>query len=573
MTRFLSILALLLAALLAPAAHAQNDWAGDWHGTLATPNGTLRLVLTIRAGADGAMTAELESVDQAPGQKIPVAPVAIADGRLTFSIPRIGASYEGVWDAGAGRFSGFFVQSGRLPLDFERGAGAAQPVIAGLDGVWEGSVNRNGVDLRLRIRIATGTLGTVASFDSPDMMAEGLPVTGLARDGRDVTFTVPAGNSTFRGTLAEDGGRIGGTWTRPGFPDAAVAFVRRQGAAAPRARPQMPRPPFPYRSEEVRFANPRAPSVALAGTLTLPAGRGPFAAAILISGSGPQDRDESVWGHKPFAVLADHLTRRGIAVLRYDDRGTGASAGAYAGATSADFATDANAAFAFLEARPDIDRRAIGFVGHSEGGLIAPLAAVDNREAAFLVLMAGPGTDTSRLMEAQRRALGQSQGASAADLDRSAPLQQRLYAILASGRGAADAEAALNAAMTEDAMQAAGMPPAARAAMIRMVLDPWYRWFARYDPAPVLARVRVPVLAINGALDRQVVAAENLAGIRAAMAGNRDLTATELPGLNHLFQTARTGGIGEYADIEETMAPAALTTISDWIRARFVRRR
>lgn len=570
MTRIISILALLLAALLAPAAYAQENWAGDWHGTLTTPNGALRLVLTIRAGADGALTGELESVDQAPGQKMPVAPIAIADGRLSFAIPPIGASYEGTWDAGAERFSGTFVQGARLPLDFARGAGAAQPVIAGLDGIWEGSVTRNGVDLRLRLRIVTAALGTIAAFDSPDMMAIGLPVTGLARDGRNVTFTVPAGDSTFRGTLDGDGNRMSGSWTRTGSPEAQVAFVRRQGpiAAAPRARPQLPRPPFPYRAEEVRFANPRAPGVTLAGTLALPQGRGPFPAAILISGSGPQDRDESVWSHKPFAVLADFLTRRGIAVLRYDDRGVGASTGTYSGATSADFATDANAAFAFLRARPEIDRGAIGFVGHSEGGLIGPLAAADNPQVAYLVLMAGPGTATSSLMEAQRRAIGESQGASAADLDQGEAIQRALFAISAGDLSDADARAAMRTRLEEVAL-----PPAQRDAMIERVLDPWFRWFARYDPAPVLARIRVPVLALNGSLDRQVIAGPNLAGIRAAMSGNRDVAIAELPGLNHLFQTARTGAVGEYADIEETMAPRAMATIADWIRARFPRRR
>lgn len=566
MTRLVSILAFVLAALLAPAAQAQapDNWAGDWHGTLATPTGGLRLILTIRAGADGALTGELESLDQAPGQKIPVAPIAIANGRLTFAIPPIGASYEGVWDAATDLFSGTFIQGARLPLDFARGAGAAQPVVAGLDGVWGGSVTRNGVDLRLILRINTGPLGTIALLDSPDMMAMGLAVSGLSRDGQNVRFSIPAGDSAFQGML--DGDRMSGTWTRTGAPDARVMFTRRQGAAAPgpRARPQMPRPPFPYRAEQVAFANPRAPGVTLAGTLTLPQGRGPFPAAILISGSGPQDRDESVWSHKPFAVLADFLTRRGIAVLRYDDRGVGASTGTYSGATSADFATDANAAFAFLRARPEIDRRAIGLIGHSEGGMIGPLAAVDNRQVAFLVLMAGPGTATSGLMEAQRRAIAQSQGASAADLDQSEPIQRAVFAISAGDLNDADARAALRARL-----DAAGLPPAQRDAMIERVLDPWFRWFARYDPAPVLARIRVPVLALNGSLDRQVIAGPNLAGIRAALAGNRDVTVAELPGLNHLFQTARTGGVGEYADIEETMAPGAMATIADWIGARF----
>lgn len=560
-------LLVLLALLIAAPAQAQGNVAGDWHGTLTTPGGALRLILTIREGESGALTAELESPDQAPGRKIPVAAIAVADGRMTVSIPAIGATYEGRWQAGADRFSGTFTQGAALPLDLARGIGERGAVIAGLDGVWRGTVNRNGVDLRLVLRVATGPLGTIASFDSPDLMAFGLPVAGLSRDGDVVAFTVTASGARYRGTLAGD--RMTGTWTLPGTPDTQVVLTRGGTAAGPRARPQLPRPPLPYRAEEVRFANGRAPDVTLAGTLTLPPGRGPFPAAILISGSGAQDRDESLLGHKPFAVLADHLTRRGIAVLRYDDRGFGASTGTQAGATSADFATDADAAFAFLRARAEIDRRAIGFVGHSEGGLIGPLAAADNPAVAYLVLLAGPGTRTSALMESQRRAIGQSVGMSEAELDRAAPLQQRLFAIAASDASAVDAEDAMLAALSADA----AIPAAMRDGTIQRALDPWFRWFARYDPAPVLARIAVPVLAINGSLDRQVLAAENLAGIRAALARNRDATVIELPGLNHLFQTARTGAIGEYADIEETFAPAALETISVWINARFGRHR
>lgn len=570
----LSIAAVFFLFLLAPAARAQPAWTGDWHGTIATPTGGLRLVLTIHAGAGGALTAELESIDQAPGQKIPVTPIAIANGRMTFSIPAIGATYDGAWQSEANRFHGTFHQGADVPLDFERGAGAVNPVVAGLDGRWQGSINRNGVELRLIVRISTGIHGTIASLDSPDQMAAGVPIAGLTRDHRVVTFDVPVTSSHYRGALSDDGNRIDGTWTRAGYPDAAVNFVRAQPSAAtqPRLRPQTPRPPFPYRSEEVHFANPRGAGVTLAGTLTLPDGHGPFAAAILITGSGPQDRDETLLGHKPFAVLADFLTRHGIAVLRYDDRGVGGSSGTYAGATSADFATDANAAFAYLRTRREIAANAIGFVGHSEGGMIGPLAAIDNPQVGFLVLMAGPGTDIRSLMEAQRRAIGQSMGASTADLDRSAPIEAQLFAISASERSDADARAAARAELTDAALAAAGIPVTQRDAMIDRVMDPWFRYFARYDPAPALRRIRVPVLAINGSLDRQVVPAANLAAIRAALAGDSDVTITELPGLNHLFQTAHSGGVGEYADIEETMAPAALVAIADWINHRFPRR-
>lgn len=573
MMRIVFLFAFLVSFLVAPAAYSQEGWAGDWHGTLATPGGALRLVLTIREGAAGALTAELESPDQAPGRKIRVDTIAIAGGRMTFAVPALHVSYEAVWHPETGRFSGTFTQGGGIPLELARG-GLALPVIAGLDGAWQGNVVRNGVPLRLILRVTTGANGTVASLDSPDMLAMGLPVADLARDGASVSFAVPAGQSRYRATLAPDGSGMTGTWSRTGSPDAEVTLVRgAQAAASPPRRPQTPHPPFPYRAEEVRFDNARAPGVTLAGTLTLPPGRGPFPAAILITGSGPEDRDETIFGHKPFAVIADRLSRAGIAVLRVDDRGVGASTGSQTGATSADFATDANAAFAFLRARPEIDPHAIGFIGHSEGGMIGPLAMRDNPETAFLVLLAAPGTPIRQLMEAQRRAIGHSLGQSDAELDRAMVVQDAFFAAAISGEDAAAAAARLRATLTDDMLRAAGTPSSARDQLVRMAADPWFRSFARYDPVPALARIRVPVLALNGSLDEQVVARENLAGIRAALSGNPDATVRELAGLNHLFQTARTGSPGEYVDIEETFAPAALDLISDWIRSRFVRGR
>jgi len=570
MKRMIASLILLLSALLAALAQAPapDDWTGNWNGTLTTPSmGELRLVVVVVRGADGALTAELASPDQGPG-RMPIPQFAIDDGRMRFALPAIRASYEGVWQPAEERFAGTFTQGMALPLNLSR-AVAARALIAGLDGRWEGSVTRNGAVLRLILRISTTPeAGTFAQLDSPDLMATNLPVAGLAREGQSVSFAIPAGASRFRGTLSPDGNRLTGIWSRTGSPDAEVSFARAgQAAALPPRRPQNPPPPFSYRVEEVGFDNGRAPGVRLAGTLTLPQGPGPFPAAILISGSGPQDRDEALLGHRPFAVLADRLTRQGITVLRYDDRGIGASTGSYVGATSSDFATDANAAFAFLRGRADIGP--IGFVGHSEGGMIGPLAMRDNEDVAFLVMMAGPGTRIPQLMDGQRRAVGRSQGQSEEQLEQGAPLHRDLYAIAASERGDADARTAMRAALDDERMQGGAIPPAGREAIIDQLLDPWFRHFARYDPAPVLARIRVPVLAINGALDRQVVAAENLAGIRVAMAANRDLTVTELPGLNHLFQTARTGGIGEYAEIEETMAPAVPDMIAAWIGARF----
>lgn len=570
MKKLISILMLLVAMLVAAPAAAQDNWAGDWHGTLTTPRGQLRLVLTLRQAQGGALTAELESIDQAPGQKIPVPTVALASGRLTFAIPAFGLTYEGVLDPTGNRFNGTVHQSSDLPLMLDRGPFPAEPVIAGLDGIWDATANRRGAILHLVLRVTTGPGGTIASFDSPDQLAMSLPVRGLTRDGDAVRFALPSGNTNFTGTLT--GGRLSGHWA----DGAESTFTRRAAgaaeAAAPR-RPQTPRPPFPYRAEEVQVPNPRAAGVTLAGTLTLPQGRGPFPAAILITGSGAQDRDETLFGHKPFAVLADYLARHGIAVLRYDDRGIAHSTGRFAGATSADFATDANAAFAFLAARQEIDRRAIGFVGHSEGGMVGPIAAMANPQVAFLVLLAGPGTPTRQLLEAQRVAIARSQGATQAAIDRTTPVQAEMVNVAAGPLDQAAARAALLASFNETRLRELDISAAQRDAMITTMLDPWFRWFLRYDPAPALRHFRGPLLALNGSLDRQVLPGANLAGIRAATAGHRDVTVTELPGLNHLFQTARNGGVGEYGTIEETMAPVVLGIVADWIRARFPARR
>ena len=241
MRKFVSLLALILVGLLAAPAQAQANWAGDWHGTLTTPRGELRMLLTIRAGADGALTAELESVDQAPGQKIPVPTIAVAGGRLTFAVPVFSLTYEGTWDAAGNRFNGTLHQGADLPLSLERGAFPAQPVVLGLDGHWDGTVRRNNAELRFALRVTTGPGGTIASLDSPDQLAMGLPVSGLTREGANVRFTVPAGNTSFTGTLA--GERLSGRWTDGGettFVRRAAGRARRGAAAAADSAPALP---------------------------------------------------------------------------------------------------------------------------------------------------------------------------------------------------------------------------------------------------------------------------------------------------------------------------------------------
>jgi pimeloyl-ACP methyl ester carboxylesterase len=574
--RLLLVLAVLLGVFAAGRATAQGapDIAGAWSGAVALPTGDLTLVLYVQRGDDGALSAQIENFDQNPGNKAEITEITASGGTLDFKVAPISAHYQGTWDAAAQQWKGTLNQGQAMPLNFARGAPPPHPVVAGLDGVWEGSIERNGVKLRQVIRVRTIKQGTFALYDSPDQLAMGIPIPDLARDGQAVTLSVFRGLAKFAGTLSDDGKQLTGTWTAPNQPDVTMTFAHREFlASAPVLnRPQTPREPFPYRAEDVAFDNPAFADVHLAGTLTLPEGEGPFPAAIMITGSGGQDRDEAMLDHKPFAVIADHLTRHGIAVLRFDDRGVGQSKGNYAAATSADLATDANAAFAYLATRPEIRHDAIGMIGHSEGGMIGPIAMAANDKVAFFVSLAGPGTNLDQLMLSQRRLLTTQMGLSEEEIDRQEPIMAALFKAI---RDAETPEAGFDAAMavmTPEAKTALGMPPEMDGALVvRQVSGPWFQYFLRYDPVPNWSRINVPLLALNGSLDLQVPAEANLAAIRAATGGNPDVTIVELPGLNHLFQHAKTGSVGEYRDIQETFAPEALDLIGDWISQRFVK--
>ena len=313
-----------------------------------------------------------------------------------------------------------------------------------------------------------------------------------------------------------------------------------------------------------------ARQVILAGTLTLPEGPGPFPGAVLVTGSGPQDRDETLFGHKPFLVLSDHLTRAGIAVLRYDDRGVGRSTGDFSVATSEDFTSDALAAVAFLKARKGVG--GVGIVGHSEGGIVGPLAAVRSDAVAFVVMLAGPGIPGCEIIQLQSELINRAEGAPEEVIRLNKDTQARLFAIV---DGEPDPRAALPLLRSALERASAALPqggstPQAIEAQIAQINSPWFRFFLTYDPRPTLEAVTVPVLALNGSLDLQVPAEVNLHEVGAALAKgqNPDATTRLLPGLNHLFQQAETGSPSEYARIPETMNPVALEAVSSWILER-----
>lgn len=433
----------------------------------------------------------------------------------------------------------------------------AQAPAAGLTGTWEGSISVAGQSIRIVFRIdASG----VAVMDSPDQGGFDIPAEASTVENGLVRLTVPAIGGRFEGARSEDGRTLSGSLSQGGVT-LPLILTRTSETAARLVRPQTPIPPFPYRSEEVAFDNAEAPGVRLAGTLTLPQGAGPFPAAILITGSGPQDRDETVFGHKPFAVWADALTRRGVAVLRYDDRGTAGSTGDFASATSADFATDADAAFAFLAARPDIDGTRIGLIGHSEGGAIAPLVAQEGVPVAWIVMIAGPAVSGGEILSEQQRLLATAMGAGPEAVAAGNVTQRAIMALVAAH--ADDGEAVQREVAAY--LVAQGAPQAAAAQSAAQVSTPWFRWFIAHDPAPALSGYPGPMLALYGGKDLQVPAEQNAPVLERL---KPDAEVVVLPELNHLMQPATTGLPNEYAGIETTVDPQALSTVVDWVAAR-----
>lgn len=338
-------------------------------------------------------------------------------------------------------------------------------------------------------------------------------------------------------------------------------FAAAQACFADQAdRPQTPHPPYPYQSEEVAYSS--APGVTLSATLTIPDGKGPFPAVLLLPGSGPVDRDETYLGHKPFAVLSDYLTRRGFVTLRADKRGRGKSGGDYHAATTHDFAVDAAAGLAFLKARREVDPHKTGITGHSEGGIIGPMVAAKDRSVAFVVTIGGPALRGEVILPLQKAIDMRGHGAPEAVIAKSAVTDAKIFA-LAKGPGAeAEVRAAIKALLTADDPS---LPPPAVEGLSGAFASPWMRAFLPLDPAEALQQVQAPILMIFGDKDTQVPSGENLPVAKAALAHNTRARVLVMPGKNHLLQNAVTGLEDEYGKINETMAPDAMAEIANWI--------
>lgn len=470
------------------------------------------------------------------------------------------------------RFTQVFLCSLVLVFLLSNAVGLASDV--NLTGIWSGALDLGGSKLDLIFHIEREADGFLSGLmDVPAQGAKGIPITFVGEKDDKIVFDVALIAGVFTGEFDQASQTLEGVWEQSGM-QLPLSLTSVEATEVPSFnRPQEPQPPYPYHEEDVAYLN-QSEGIKLAGTFTRPYGEGPFPVVLLISGSGPQDRNEELMGHKPFLVLADYLTQRGIAVLRVDDRGVAESEGNFASATSLDFARDVLAGVNYLKTRKDVNPKQIGLIGHSEGGLIAPLVASESADVAFIVLMAGPALNGEEISYLQSELLLRASGISEEVVSQQRAILEELFGIVKNVKDVDQAIAEMKAVMlapyaelSAEELAALGDIETPIMMQIAQFLSPWYQFFMTYDPLPTLKGVDCPVLAINGSKDLQVPAGPNLQLIEKTLkeSGNQNFAVMELPGLNHLFQTAETGSPGEYMLIEETISPLALKTMGDWI--------
>ena len=443
-----------------------------------------------------------------------------------------------------------------------------------ITGQWNGALKVQGTQLRLIFKISNKDNGLISTMDSPDQGAEGIPTTTTSFENSTLKITLTSAKIEYEGILGKDN-IIVGNFKQAGqiFP---MNLSKEKIEKETLVRPQEPTKPFPYYSEDIMFENKKA-GINLAGTLTLPKKEGLFPVVILISGSGPQNKDEELLGHKPFLVLSDYLTKNGIAVLRFDDRGTALSKGDFKTATSFDFATDVEAGIEYLKTRKEINKKQIGLIGHSEGAIIAPIVASRSKDISFIVLLAGPGIQGDKLLLLQQKLIGKASGISDDNLAKNELTYRKAFDIVNQSTSTKQ----LNIDLTNFIKQSLKDSPNTEIPggmseddfvklQVNQITNPWMQCFIKYNPAPTLEKVKCPVLALNGAKDLQVPPKENLEAIKEALikGGNKKAIIKELQNLNHLFQECKTGLPQEYSTIEQTFSPTALTEILNWLQTQ-----
>jgi uncharacterized protein len=450
-----------------------------------------------------------------------------------------------------------------------------------LTGTWQGNLNIQGNQIPIVFHVAkSGTNKLTASFDSPSQHAYNLQCNEVILKDDSVILMMAVLNGKYAGLLSKDKKQIAGSWFQgAGSLPLTVTKTSETTDIKEQKRPQTPKAPFPYHSEDVEYRNADQ-SITYGATLTYPKTGSTYPAVILITGSGQQDRDETIFGHKSFAVIADYLTKKGFVVLRVDDRGIGKTTGIFDQSTSMDFAKDTEAGLDFLEKQPQVNKEKIGLIGHSEGGMIAPIVAGERKEVKFIIMLAGPGIPIIDLMQQQIVAVSNSEGQSldvakangyllrvvweeaAKNEDRAITVKnirlkidtwsKNLDTVTLSTIRRRDT-ASINTQITQ---------------AIAALNSNWYHYFISFNPQPYLQKLNCKVLALNGSKDVQVIAASNLPGIRSALQKSKSSTydLVEIPGLNHLFQTCIKCSPSEYNDLEESFSPKALEIMWNWLQ-------
>jgi uncharacterized protein len=542
---------------------------GTYTGSLQAGDAQLHLVLHLSHNSHGEIHATLDSLDQGVFA-IEANGTALSSGTLRFEVPSVSARFEGKVSSDHKLIDGNWSQgNASLPLSFHRQPPAHKPegAISPTEGLWQSALETRGMRLRYQLHVSHDSDNQlISALDSLDQNIIGLPAINVSEKDGAFHFEIPSMGGSYDGTLNATKNAIDGIWSQSG--DTGKIEFKRSDQPLELRRPQNPVKPYPYREEDISFENTPA-GVTLAGTLTLPKGPGPFPAAVLIHGSGPHDRDESFENHKPFLVLADYLTRQGMAVLRYDKRGIGKSSGSADTSTTLDLASDTAAAIAYLKTRKEIDPSRIGLIGHSEGAIIAPYLAVQSNDVPWIILLAAPATKGQDTLLNQSELIGRASGMSDAQIYASLTFDRNAYDMVRQEKNPGVLIDKLKSFISVSGLDGV-IPPTMLETQLRMLTSPWFRFFIDYDPLPTLEKTKCPVLALYGQKDLQVPAKSNLPLLQKALAdaGNNQAEIRQLADLNHLFQHAYSGSPAEYGAIEETFAPEALQIISDWLQPR-----
>lgn len=564
------VVLIFASSLNAQHNETQDEKTQTWQGVLDTGSSKLTLKFEIKE-LSKEYSAFAYSVDQG-NARIPVDKVEVTASKMTLELSSIKGRFEGTFNEEGILCNGTWSQLGN---DFDLVLKRLEPSneqASKLVEYWKGILEpEEGVELEMGLKIfrmADGSLS--AKLDSYSQGVTDLPVE-FEMNGDVYQVKFPTAKLVYSGKLDKSKEKLIGTITQGRSKD-ELNFTKADFDSIPKKynRPQTPQAPFPYDSVEVSYENSKQ-ETKLAGTLTLPQGEGPFPVAITISGSGASDRDASHFDHKPFHVIADHMARRGIAVLRFDDRGRGNSTGDYTGATSADLATDAEAGIEFLKTHPKIDVGKIGMIGHSEGGMIAPMIAAERDDVHFIVLLAGTGVNGGAILKSQSTAMMKADGEPEEKLKANRDVHDAILSYYKRNPDATDEEVKVASKAFMDSIEDEEtrklMEPSAKQ-LAAILKSNWVQYFVKYEPAETLAKVSCHVLAMNGEKDLQVLCDLNLVPIEKALeeGSPASFEIVRLPNMNHMFQeTNGTGTPEDYGTIEETFSPKALNLISDWV--------